>query len=870
MLAAVPATSAPFAGRIDAGNVAVLRPGGLDGIGGIGDWALTNGALCAVVSDPGHESDLSTRGGMLVDLGRCGGNDDQWILLQPLVNFSQDGAIPIQTVRAKALPGAAWLTVGGEARGLSLEIRYELDLEHPERLRIATRVLRAASGERLYGLAHIVLHTEHALRPFSLVTGDLAASRGFRHAAIDVESPFSVVRAAHVADLLVLVGAGRIEPGISYGRRLVRAERVAADGVRTALQSFTLAGEQFSGLAVFARPFWVGGSAGIGLLEIAQAFFMDLPEGDALTLEEEIWVGERSDTASVTDLLWPEAPLVRGSVDDASARVHVEPRAGGAVALVQPEPGGSFALRLPVGEYALRAVAPGGRETRAEVSVPASGANAPELELPEAARLELPDAGAMRLVLRGVDGTPDPLLRAELLDFRMGDSRPLSSLVSNDVHLGGTGRDPRSVVLAPGRYRVLASRGPEFSVSEARIELAPGETRGLEIPPPVRAVPSPGWIAADLHVHAGPSDDSALPLDMRAASYLAQGAEVLVATDHEHVTDYGPVLGAMGARERMADVVGVEVTSSVSSPEAPFTAGHLNVFPMPYRENAYRKGAPHNEGRRPRDVLAAVRGLPGARVVQLNHPREQGTGPTTNAYLTHLGVVGRPFEPGLPLQAEPNRVLVEPDPETGHRDIDLDAIELLNGSSLDRYRAVREDWFALLRQGEILTATANSDSHRLEEVAALPRTYVRMTPDTPAAFDEAAFVDALLSGAAYGTTGPLLDVRLGDAGLGGRFLGSQGRLSVDVQAADWVPVSELRVYVDGALREVRPLSGSGRLEVPLSFEHDGFVVVEVLGEPGDVYRALLPGFTPLAFSNPIFVDADVDGIWTPPGLEEMP
>jgi hypothetical protein len=210
MLAAVPATSAPFAGRIDAGNVAVLRPGGLDGIGGIGDWALTNGALCAVVSDPGHESDLSTRGGMLVDLGRCGGNDDQWILLQPLVNFSQDGAVPIQTVRAKALPGAAWLTVGGEARGLSLEIRYELDLEHPERLRIATRVLRAAAGERLYGLAHIVLHTEHALRPFSLVTGDLAASRGFRHAAIDVESPFSVVRAAHVADLLVLVGAGRI------------------------------------------------------------------------------------------------------------------------------------------------------------------------------------------------------------------------------------------------------------------------------------------------------------------------------------------------------------------------------------------------------------------------------------------------------------------------------------------------------------------------------------------------------------------------------------------------------------------------------------------------------------------------------------
>ena len=31
-------------------------------------------------------------------------------------------------------------------------------------------------------------------------------------------------------------------------------------------------------------------------------------------------------------------------------------------------------------------------------------------------------------------------------------------------------------------------------------------------------------------------------------------------------------------------------------------------------------------------------------------------------------------------------------------------------------------------------------------------------------------------------------------------------------------------------------------------------------------KAVLPAFTPLAFTNPIYVDADGDGKWNPPGL----
>jgi hypothetical protein len=111
-----------------------------------------------------------------------------------------------------------------------------------------------------------------------------------------------------------------------------------------------------------------------------------------------------------------------------------------------------------------------------------------------------------------------------------------------------------------------------------------------------------------------------------------------------------------------------------------------------------------------------------------------------------------------------------------------------------------------------------------------------------------------------------LQLRLGEAGIGERFAGAHGVLAVGVTAAPWIPISSVRVYVNGVLREDRRVDGPGRFEFPLQFEQDAFVTVEVEGEPKGAYREVAPGFTPFAFSNPIFVDADGDGKWSPPGL----
>ena len=220
-----------FAGRLETANLARWQRGGPDATGGLGDWAVSNGEICAVVADPSHESDLSERGGSLIDLGRCGVADDQFVLLQPLVNLSRDGILPVEEIRAETGPGEAKLVTRGQGDGLTLETTWSLDRERPRRLRIVSRLTRVGRGPALRAFGDVAMQLDRSLQPFTLSLATPSASRGFVHPDLDLESPLSIARAAHTGDLHVLVGADGIEPGISYGLRLVGA-RVETQGRR--------------------------------------------------------------------------------------------------------------------------------------------------------------------------------------------------------------------------------------------------------------------------------------------------------------------------------------------------------------------------------------------------------------------------------------------------------------------------------------------------------------------------------------------------------------------------------------------------------------------------------------------------------------
>ena len=69
---------------------------------------------------------------------------------------------------------------------------------------------------------------------------------------------------------------------------------------------------------------------------------------------------------------------------------------------------------------------------------------------------------------------------------------------------------------------------------------------------------------------------------------------------------------------------------------------------------------------------------------------------------------------------------------------------------------------------------------------------------------------AVREGRCFGTTGPLLEVKLGDAGIGERFRGREGTLRVEVRTAPWVPVRRARVFQDGRLLRSEPIEPAKR------------------------------------------------------------
>ena len=860
----------PYARQLDADSIAHLQPQGPHAITGLGDWVLSNGVLCAGITKLGRPGRFSLRGGSLVDLGFCGRADDQFVEFHPMLSLDRNTSPPFDSLVGEASEDMARIVVSGEADGLRYERRFQLDRAAPRELQIETVVTRTGPGASISTWGDLTMHPNASLRPFLATVGSPEQSQGFRHPGSAGESIRSRMAGIAHGDLHVMLADDAQQPQIAYGVHLASARLEREGEPPRPVPHFAIASSDFGMTNVFVRPPWLG-SGPVGLLELAQVVFLDLKPRERFVVETRIYVGERSDVASITDFVHAEAPWVRGSLDDPSARIHVDTPHGHPVTQVRPDATGAFAFRLPPGGYRLRAVAPGGRSVERSLSVGPEGADAGSIPLGEPAVVTLPgpEAGPMRLVFVGVDGTATPELFDDLLGLTVGEQRPASGMRANSVSLAGIESDPRRVVLPPGRYRVIATRGPEYTSAETTLALQAGATVALPELAPVRAIETPGWLAADLHVHSGASFDSGLPARERVRSFVAQGGEVLVTTEHDRVFDIAPEIRALGLDAVLASVVGVEATSVLQSEVAPFTFGHANVLPLPHRPERFRGGAPTSQGVRLREMIAEVRALPGERLVQLNHPRSWTGELWDGSFFTHLSVVGEAFDPTQPLDAARNAPLVEVDPKSGLRDLDFDAIELLNGvgeHSVANFFEVRADWFALLRQGEIVTATANSDSHRLASPVGLPRTYVPALDDAPRTFDEAAFTRALREGRTFGTSGPFLEVDLSGARMGDRFQGASATLTVTSRAADWARADRARAYVNGRLLSEQPLDDSGRAVWALTFPRDAFVTVEVEGDPTPVFDALLPGSIPLAFSNPIFVDADADGVWTPPGL----
>ena len=603
---------------------------------------------------------------------------------------------------------------------------------------------------------------------------------------------------------------------------------------------------------------------------------------------------------------------------------------GTPVTQIRTDATGAFSgIVLPVGTYDLEVRAPErdpvtvsgvtvNPSANTAVSIPAlSGLGT--LVLTARERVLGPDPMVPgKVTIKGIGDTPDPNLRHFFDALSLQPSGPPQDILP-ETFAGGPGQrnwvflptGTQTVQLRPGRYVLYASRGPEYGISKRRVHVREGKTSNRKFTLR-RIVDTNGFISGDFHIHSARSFDTSPPLTDRVASFAGEGLEVMVSTDHDYHVDYAPIIAGLGIGNVITSIVGNEVTTSVPNPPVfPDSLGHLNGWPLAVAADEPRDGAIEDEFVAPNVLYSRLRDQ-GAQVVQYNHVRAGLSGLTSIGFFNNFG-----YDPDLPITSPPNSLLLDNDvlgpgvsgvsnPD-GFRNIDFDVLEIGNGTDLPGYLAVRRDWFSLLNQTDFSTipylpGTGVSDSHRLTvEAAGYFRTYVGRAGDDPATLDVTDFDNNVKAGNMMATTAPFIRFSVTEAGGGTAGLGqtlapssSTVNLNIHVEAANWIPVDEVRVYRNGFLvltfdqsttpgvrpRAKRPQSQSKSkvtrfdASVPVIIAQDSYFVVEAgaklspLPAPDPFASTIVPGLIPIGFTNPIFVDLAGDG-FDPPGLPVM-
>jgi len=213
----------------------------------------------------------------------------------------------------------------------------------------------------------------------------------------------------------------------------------------------------------------------------------------------------------------------------------------------------------------------------------------------------------------------------------------------------------------------------------------------------------------------------------------------------------------------------------------------------------------------------------------------------------------------------------------GRTVLDVDAIELVNRFSMEGWRRVRNDWFALLNRGHRITATGNSDSHTSQlEPVGFPVNLVAIESGA----GSAGVVDGLKNGRVRVSNGPIVGLEIKGSRASVRpsktihSLGTQLTAMVTVEHAGWSQPTEVRLIVNGSIVAVRPISSVDRFEwaIPLELSRDAWVIAEAgvpvshspeAIDPTSPYGVIAPGHVPIGFTNPVYLDAQGDETWLP-------
>jgi hypothetical protein len=558
------------------------------------------------------------------------------------------------------------------------------------------------------------------------------------------------------------------------------------------------------------------------------------------------------------------------------------------------------------------------------------------------------DASAYLVSFRVVDGSDAPV-PAKLLVLGLDESgkinldlSPSFDRLDFDPVAGREWAGSRYAILAPvgtataaldsGRYLVLATRGIEYSIAGDTLRLPEMSDTTLQFRLE-HLVDVPGRISADFHVHSYASNDSrtvsrthgwtyAFP-DNRILDFLTSGVELIVACDHQRMSDYAPVIQEVDGllateagvpagfiREKIASIIGDELALYIEPPGSPPDCPppgapptgriHVNVWPL--QEGPSPKRCSGGVTLQPATLYDIMRGIDPPpdetpEQIQLNHPRgahyelegQPFSGGRHLGYFYNFGY--DPYSPIPPFDdGGVNSFLRIESDSSATQNIDFDVLEILNRNYIPYYVDSRTDWFSFLNQGFRKVATGNTDAHLIFlDGAGYPRNYVASALSDMAGFgpaQEAAILDSLGSGDVFSTTGPIIDFNVDGVGMGDSLIVAPQTpvtISVTVRAAPWIPVGEVRMIVNGVGTFAWNVAGSNPVD-PFStdpadclrfskvftvpFVEDAWVIFEAgikIPMPGvqppssGLFRYITSEHLPIAFTNPVFVRVEPPG-----------